>query len=91
MKVEYAIQELDASWHQGLDKDLKEKTVKEIFALLMPSAGSKKDAKKRQRTQFKKLLGLQIYTDMLGTVGAQKLLGLGVSMFCEQSPFMDRT
>ena len=56
LKVEYAMKELDIHWHAGLDEDLKEKTVKEIFALLMPSAGSKQgDKKKGIRFQFGKL------------------------------------
>ena len=47
LKVEYAMKELDIHWHAGLDEDLKEKTVKEIFSLLMPSAGSKQGDKKK--------------------------------------------
>jgi hypothetical protein len=47
---------MEIHWHAGLDEDLKEKTVKEIFALLMPSAGSKQgDKKKRIRFRFGKL------------------------------------
>ena len=30
------MKDLDKSWHDGLDEDGKEWTVKEIFALLMP-------------------------------------------------------
>ena len=56
LKVEYAMKELDIHWHAGLDEDLKEKTVKEIFSLLMPSAGSKKgDKNKRIRFKIGKL------------------------------------
>ena len=56
LKVEYAMKELDIHWHAGLDEDLKEKTVKEIFSLLMPSAGGNRgDKNKRIRFQSRNL------------------------------------
>ena len=35
------MRDLDQSWHSGMDEDLKEKTVEEIFALLIPRSNLK--------------------------------------------------
>ena len=51
-KIDYALKDLDKAWREGMEEDLKEKTVEEIFALL-PGAGIVKERKKRKMTKSK--------------------------------------
>ena len=52
-KIDYAMKELDKAWHESMEEDLKEKTVEEIFALLLPGAGNEKQRKMRKMTKSK--------------------------------------
>ena len=52
-KIDYAMRDLDKAWREGMDEDLKEKTVAEIFALLLPGAGNEKQRKMRKMTKSK--------------------------------------
>ena len=52
-KIDYALKDLNKAWHEGMEEDLKEKTVEEIFALLLPGAGTVKERKKRKMTKSK--------------------------------------
>ena len=52
-KIDYALKDLDKAWHGGMEEDLKEKTVEEIFALLLPGAGNEKQRKMRKMTKSK--------------------------------------
>ena len=45
--------DLYKAWHEGMEEDLKEKTVEEIFALLLPGGGNEKQRKKRKMTKSK--------------------------------------
>ena len=40
------MRQLDKAWREGMDEDLKEKTVSEIFGLLLPGAGSTSERSK---------------------------------------------
>jgi len=50
-KIDYALKDLDKAWHEGMEEDLKEKTVEEIFALLLPGGGNEKQRKMRKMTK----------------------------------------
>ena len=52
--MDYAMRELNKAWHEGMDEDLKEKTVAEVFDLLLPGAGQNKEKKKMKKSKFKK-------------------------------------
>ena len=57
LKIDGAMKELSKAWHDGMDEDLKEKTVGEIFDLLLPHGSSGKDggnARKIPRSKLKK-------------------------------------
>ena len=39
-KMDFATMDLNKAWNEGMDEDLKEKTVQEIFDLLLPGCGT---------------------------------------------------
>jgi hypothetical protein len=39
LKIDYAMRDLHSAWHDGMEEDLKDKTVQEIFDLLLPRCG----------------------------------------------------
>ena len=39
-KMDFATKDLNKAWNEGMDEDLKEKTVQEIFDLLLPGCGT---------------------------------------------------
>ena len=44
-RIDYAMRDLDKSWHDGMDEDLKVKTTAEIFDLLLPRSSLAKKTK----------------------------------------------
>ena len=44
-RIDYAMRDLDKSWHDGMDEDLKTKTTEEIFDLLLPRSSLSKQMK----------------------------------------------
>ena len=52
-KIDCALKDLDKDWHEGMEEDLKEKTVEEIFALLLPGGGNEGQRKVRKMTTSK--------------------------------------
>ena len=54
VKMDYAMKELSKGWHEGMDEDLKEKTVSEVFDLLIPGAGKDRSNVKIKKSKFKK-------------------------------------
>ena len=50
-KIDSTLKDLDKAWREGMDEDLKGKTVAEIFALLLPGCGSKKQRKDKMMTK----------------------------------------
>ena len=47
-KIDFATKDLHKAWSEGMDEDLKEKTVQEIFDLLLPGCGTKAARKLRK-------------------------------------------
>ena len=46
--IDFATKDLHKAWNEGMDEDLKEKTVQEIFDLLLPGCGTKAARKLRK-------------------------------------------
>ena len=49
-RIDYAMRDLDKSWHDGMDEDLKMKTTEEIFDLLLPRSSLSKQMKPKPYT-----------------------------------------
>ena len=47
-KIDFATKDLHKAWNEGMDEDLKEKTVQEIFDLLLPGCGTNAARKLRK-------------------------------------------
>ena len=52
-KMDFATMDLNKAWNEGMDEDLKEKTVQEIFDLLLPGCGTIAARKMKKMTRPK--------------------------------------
>ena len=60
-RVDYAMKELDKAWRDGMDLDLKEKSVIENFELLHPEVGQRSGRAHFKKSKLKKGIRILVY------------------------------